>query len=98
MRKVNSPFSNIFTKNLAFIGLLIFMILATSIGIIFAKHKNRILHAKLQGIYVQKDFLNKEWTQLLLEHATWTSAMRVEKIAREKLEMILPKKTEIIKP
>lgn len=48
----------------------------------------------------QQTRLESQWSQLLLEHSTWGSYARVERLAREKLGMKLPKTDErvLIRP
>jgi len=79
-------------------GLLVLLLMVVSIGVVFTKHSSRVMHAKLQAQNITRDNLNNEWNQLLLEQATWTSGLRVEKVANEQLQMITPTKVEIIKP
>ena len=64
----------------------------------FTKHLSRTLHTELSNLNMEKVHLRNEKSQLLLEKATWTSNMRVEKIAREQLSMIMPGRVEMIKP
>jgi cell division protein FtsL len=95
---VTGPFQNIGYKKALFTSCLGLLLITFAIGVVISKHKSRILYAKLQTINVEKERLNNEWNQLLLENATWTSALRVEKIASEQLQMTTPIKIEMIKP
>ena len=93
------PFSGLlFKKQTMILALLGAAILAQSIGVIYAKQSKRLLHAKLQSLYVLRDKLQVEWSQLLLEQSTWQADARVEKIAREKLGMVVPDKVNVIIP
>lgn len=69
-----------------------------AITMVMSKHTTRVLHATIQSLQAQAEDLNNEWNQLQLEHATWTSGIRVEKVASEQLQMIIPTKVELIKP
>lgn len=91
------PFSHL-GKQAILPGLLVLLLIIVAIGVVFTKHASRVLHAKSQAQNITHDNLNNEWNQLLLEQATWTSGLRVEKVASEQLKMITPTKVEIIKP
>jgi cell division protein FtsL len=71
-------------------------VFVTSILVIYYKHFSRQLFADLQGFYKLRDELHVEWTQLLLEQGAWASDSRVEKIAREKLNMHLPSPDKVV--
>jgi len=97
--KLAGPFSGLLlTKEVVVLASLVFVIVAQSIGVIYAKQSKRLLHAKLQSLYAVRDKLQIEWSQLLLEQGTWQADARVEKIAREKLGMIVPDKINVIVP
>lgn len=76
----------------SYIGLLSLSILifVSSIGIIYSKHSSRQLFAQLQALQSQRDELHVEWSQLLLEQGTWATDIRVERVAREHLNMVVP--------
>lgn len=78
------------------LGLLIFLVLSTAMGVVYTKHFNRSLHIQLQQLQDTKDKLHVEWTQLLLEQGTLGSDVRVEQIARDKLEMIVPVPSQMV--
>lgn len=67
-------------------------------SVVYVKHQKRLLHVELQQLYAQRDALHVEWSKLLLEQGTWESDQRVEKIAREQLGMVVPKKHILIVP
>ena len=99
-KKVNihSPLQTLCVKDTLVTSSLVLLLMIFAIGVVFIKHTNRILHIKLQELKVEQENLNNEGSQLLLEKATWTSNIRVEKVAREQLSMIIPNKIEMIKP
>lgn len=87
------------TSSIYNIGLSIFLLLVvfiTSILVIYYKHLSRQLFADLQALHKTRDALHVEWTQLLLEQGAWGSDARLEKIAREKLNMKLPASDAIV--
>lgn len=70
--------------------------MSSAIGVIYSKHQTRKMFVGLQKLHKQIDELNIEWGQLQLEQSAWSSHGRIEKIARNKLHMTLPKANEIL--
>jgi len=70
--------------------------MGSAIGVIYSKHQTRKMFVSLQKLHKQIDELNIEWGQLQLEQSAWSSHGRIEKIARKKLHMTLPKANEIL--
>jgi len=81
---------------LVVVAILILAIMSSAISVIYSKHQSRKLFVELQKLDKQIDELNIEWGRLQLEQSTWSSHGRVEKIARNKLHMTLPKANEIL--
>ena len=80
----------------ALIALLILAIMGSAVGVIYSKHQTRKMFVSLQKLHKQIDELNIEWGQLQLEQSAWSSHGRIEKIARNKLQMTLPRANEIL--
>jgi len=78
------------------IALLILAVMGSAIGVIYSKHQTRKIFVSLQKLHKQIDELDIEWGQLQLEQSAWSSHGRIEKIARKKLQMTLPKANEIL--
>jgi len=81
---------------LAMVAVLIVAIMSSAVSVIYSKHQSRKLFVELQKLEKQIDELNIEWGRLQLEQSTWSSHGRIEKIARNKLHMTLPKANEVI--
>jgi len=77
------------------IGALILATMASAVAVIYSKHESRKLFVELQKLHKQVDEINIEWGRLQLEQSAWSSHGRIEKIARKKLHMKLPKADEI---
>ena len=79
---------------------LVASVLATSVGVVYAKHQSRKVFIELNKLHTERDALNVEWGQLQLELSTLATHGRVEQIAREKLKMITPayEQVLIVKP
>lgn len=73
------------------------MVVATAMSVAYSVHVSRKLTNELQELYVERDALQVEWGQLLLEHSTWGSYGRVEKLAQKELKMLLPKPSDIVR-
>ena len=72
------------------------MVVASSLTVVYAKHEARRQFAELEDLNRERDRLNAEWGMLQLEQGAWATHGRVERIARERLEMKLPGREEII--
>lgn len=66
---------------------LLALIVITALAVVFAKHQNRKLYAGLTALYKERDAMNVEWGRLQLEQSTWATHGRIEKIARQRLQM-----------
>ncbi len=60
------------------------------LGIVTSQHEARKLFISLEKELELADQLAIEWNQLLLEQRTWAMHGHVEKIARRRLDMIVP--------
>lgn len=78
------------------VAILVLATMGSAIGVIYSKHQTRKMFVSLQKLHKQIDELNIEWGQLQLEQSAWSSHGRIEKIARKKLQMTLPKANEIL--
>lgn len=67
--------------------LLAVLVLVSALGVVYAKHQNRKLYAELAQLQKQRDAMEVEWGRLQLEQSTWATHGRIEKIARQKLNM-----------
>lgn len=63
---------------------------ATALQIVISQHQARTLFVEIQQLEKQRDELNEEWGRLQLEQSTWATDGRVEKFAREELDMRIP--------
>ncbi len=88
------------SKTYSLAVLLIIGVMISSFQVINAKHQNRQAFIALQKLKKQEDQMETEWGQLQLEQATWAAHGRVEKIASQQLEMVIPPtgSVAIIKP
>lgn len=75
-------------------------VMATAIGLVYSKHKTRKLFVELQQLNKEVVSLNTEWGRLQLEQSAWSDHGRIEQIARERLDMVIPEAEQVafIKP
>lgn len=77
------------------IALLWLAVLASSLGVVYAKHEARSRFNELQKLTQQRDELDIEWGQLQLEQSTLATHSRVEQAAHNDLHMSIPQVNEL---
>jgi len=70
-------------------------VLASSLGVIYAKQEARNRFNELQKLTRARDDLDIEWGQLQLEQSTWATHGRVERLARDELHMVIPQASDL---
>jgi len=75
--------------------LLLAVAIACGLGLVTSQHKARKLFVALQQEKDKAQQMDVEWGQLQLEQSTLAMPARVEKIAREHLQMIRPQSKQI---
>lgn len=71
------------------------ILIACALSVVTSQHKARKLFVELEKEQELAQQLAIEWGQLQLEQSTWAKHTRVEKIAREKLQMRVPDASRI---
>ena len=71
-------------------AVLVLLILVSTFAVIHTTHNCRALYARLQEVESSQWYLQEDYGRLLLEHSTWASHYRVEKVAAEELGMQPP--------
>lgn len=66
------------------------LVLLSGFSNIYARHQHRLTFNALEARQQQRDRLNTEWQQLLLEESTWSFQHFVEQKARDQLDMVYP--------
>ena len=69
---------------------LIALILVSAFAVIDTTHACREMYAHLQDLESAQWYLQEDYGRLMLEHSTWASHYRVEKVAAEELGMQAP--------
>lgn len=76
--------------------ILLLAVVGSAIGVTYSKHRSRRLFAQLQELQRERDRLNVEWGRLQLEQGAWATHGRIERIARERLNMKLPSQSDVV--
>jgi cell division protein FtsL len=78
--------------------LLLVVLTACALGLVTSQHKARKVFAALEREQARTKQLDVELDQLQLEASTWATHARVERLARERLQMATPdaKHTQIL--
>lgn len=79
-----------------FNALLVLLALVSALGTVTANHRARKLFIALEKEQQRAKALDVEWGQLQLEQSTWAAHARIEKIARERLQMKTPQPAQVI--
>ena len=87
--------SGISIRDLLVTAGLVSLLLISSIGVVYSSHLCRQLFAEHSVLLDQRDQLQLEWAQLLLEQSAWSAPARIESMAREELKMSVPEASEI---
>jgi len=74
---------------------LLLLILCSAFAVIHSTHDCRAMYARLQELESSQWYLQEDYGRLLLEHSTWASHYRVEKVAAEELGMQPPALTQL---
>jgi len=75
--------------------LLLVAAIVSALGVVTSQHKARKLFIELQKEKDRAQQMEVEWGQLQLEQSTLATPARVESIATKKLQMHLPKSSQI---
>ncbi len=76
--------------------LLLAAVVASALWVVQTRYQARLLFLELEQLAKVRDEANTEWTRLWLEQATFADASRIEKIAREQLDMVAPETVELL--
>lgn len=71
------------------------LILVSAFAVVHATHACRALYTSLQELESAQWYLQEDYGRLLLEHSTWASHHRVEKVATEELGMQPPELAQL---
>lgn len=76
--------------------LLVILLVVIASVVVELRYRNRVAFAQLQQLQAERDALDTEWGQLLLEQAAWAGQRRVEAVASTRLGMVLPAPNQVV--
>lgn len=71
-------------------------VFVTALQVVISQHDARKTFMDLQKLETMRDKLNEEWGKLQLEQSTWATDDRIERVAREQLDMDNPNQNSIV--
>jgi len=71
-------------------------VMLSALAVIRVKHHNRLLTTELNRSLVERQRLDREWSQLTLEQSSLSQSARIEQIAKDQLGMEEPRKYVIV--
>lgn len=75
---------------------LVFAVVGTGIAVVHAKFQSRQLFVDLQDQRRDRDSVDMEWGRLQLELGTVGNPALMEKLARNRLDMRMPKPADVV--
>jgi cell division protein FtsL len=74
---------------------LLLLILLSSLFVVYTTHESRRQFTRLQQLNAERDELVVDWWRLQIEESYWSTHARIDREARERLGMHIPKPTDI---
>ena len=78
------------------LAVLVLANIASAIGVVYARHRHRVLFGEVTRLERARDELNVEFGRLQLEQATVAEATRIDQVARVRLGMKFPEAADIV--
>jgi cell division protein FtsL len=66
------------------------LVIASALAVVYSQHRARARFVELQRLEQEQARLETNWGRLQLEQSTWATHGRIERIARERLDMHVP--------
>lgn len=74
---------------------LFLMVCLSGLGEVYLEHQKRILFIEYQGLIKERDALKTGWKRIQVELSELSSGLRLENIARSKVNMSIPNPSDI---
>ncbi|WP_406671930.1 cell division protein FtsL [Natronospira sp.] len=78
------------------IAVVVMLLLLSAISLVWTRHEGRVLFVELQALEAERDELNVDWGRLQLEQSAGATKGRIERLARDELEMRRPVDVEVV--
>lgn len=72
------------------------LVLASAVAVVYTSHQSRQLYGELSQLQREENRLQVEWGQYLLEESSWASLGRIERIAKDELDMHVPAIEDVV--
>lgn len=86
----------LFSPNMFVVLVLLAALLMSGVAVVYTTFKSRYLLNELQQLKTQRNELQVQWGQLLIEQSTFSLESRIERKAIEELAMEIPDIAEIV--
>lgn len=87
--------SQVISRQSLVVLFLLLLVISSALSVVFSSHYSRQLFHELKLQKQQRDNLETEWGQLLLEQSALSAHTRVERVAEQYLDMSLPQSKNI---
>lgn len=87
---------DLFSPRMLLVSLLLLALLASGISVIYTTFRNRAMLNELQQLRNQRNELQVQWGQLLIEQSTFSLDSRIERKAIEELQMKVPDFSDVV--
>ena len=84
------------TSQFWFALLLSVVVAGSGIWVVTAKHQARQLFIELEALNRESDRLQVDWGRLQIEQSTWGTHSRIESLARQHLDLDLPRNEQVV--
>lgn len=74
----------------------IFGIIISALGLVYMTNITRSLHANIQQTVLERDQIHVEWERLLLEKSTLLMQARIQALAEDQLDMVVPEGKAVV--
>lgn len=88
--------ADLFSPRMIIIAVLLVGVLVSGVAVIYTTFKNRYLLNELQQLKNQRNELQVQWGQLLIEQSTFSLEGRIERKAVDELQMEVPQFSDIV--
>lgn len=72
------------------------VVVCSALSVIYVSHLCRQLYGELSRLEQESNTLQVEWGRYLLEQSSWASLSRIERMAKDQLDMRAPGAEEIV--
>lgn len=86
----------LFSPNVLLVCFLLSCVLLSGVSVIYVTFKNRNLLNELQQLKNERNSLQVQWGQLLIEQSTFSLEGRIERKAVDELQMQVPEFSELV--